>query len=524
MEPLCIRHTELPRASKLFTDYLYHHNRVAPFYGGNPSEPDAYRDAAAKIHFPEARRAAIVSALREQNGDARALERLARPGAVAVVTGQQVGLFSGPCYAIYKALTAIRLARKLSSEGIPAVPLFWMATEDHDFAEVSHCWSFNAKQEPIFLKLEAEDAGNRPVGGIPLQKPPLNELRSSLSRLPFGDEIATLADVSYAPGRTMGEAFRSLLERVLPSGLLYLDPLHPSIRTLAAPILREGFAANADLNQLLLARAAELDKAGYHAQVHVDANTSLFFHLRNGHRLPLRRRGSEYQAGERRMTASELMDDAGSLSPNALMRPVVQDYILPTVAYVGGPAEIAYLAQSQVIYKTILGRMPVSVPRSTFTVLDSRAAKLMKRYEGTLHDFFHGLDSLEARIAAHLIPEELAESLVSATDSITGHIEELRSSFDAFDPTLAAALDKSRAKILHQLARMERKVAREALRREDRAEAEAAYLYNLVYPRKHPQERMYSVVPFLARHGLDFVDRVYENVHLDCPDHVVFMA
>jgi len=524
MEPLRIRHTELPHASRLFTDYLYHFNRVAPFYAGCPTEPEPYRCVAREMHFPDARRAALVSALGEQNPGNKSLDRLAKPGTVAVVTGQQVGLFSGPCYTIYKALTAVKLARKLSSEGIPAVPVFWLATEDHDFAEVSHCWSFNAAQEPVFLQVEAGNSGPRPAGGIRLDNPPLNELRTSLSRLPYGDEIATIVEDAYAPGRTLGAAFRILAERLLPDCLLYLDPLHPSIRTLAAPILREGFAASQDLNRLLLERNRELESAGYHAQVHVDTKTSLFFHLRDGLRLPLRRRDGGYQSGDRVLSAADLAAHAEDLSPNALLRPVVQDYVLPTVAYVGGPAEIAYFAQSEVIYRTLLDRMPVSVPRASFTALDARAAKLLKRHEATLHHCYEGLDALEAHIAARLIPADTQEALLSSAGSISGHIDELRAKLSKFDPTLAAALEKSRLKIFHQLSKIERKAAREALRREDRAEADAAYLFNLLNPRKHPQERLYTILPFLARHGLDFLDRVYENVHLDTPDHVVFTA
>ncbi len=520
MEPVAVPHTEFPHTSKLVTDYLYHYHRVAPFYGGNPYDERAYQAAASRIDFPARRREALVAALREINGDHPSLEKLARPGTVAVVTGQQAGLFTGPCYTVYKALTAVKLARNLSSRGVAAVPVFWIATEDHDFAEVSHCWGFDASLNPVPFQISG-DASHRPVGTIRLENPPLNELRTSLSALPYGDEVATVAELCYAPGRTMGAAMMELLKRILPECLLYLDPLQPSIRSLAAPLIREALAMADELREKLKLRVRELDGAGYHAQVRVDRNSSLLFLLEDDRRLLLRKHGSAYTAGERSYTEGELAARAECLSPNALLRPVVQDYILPTAAYVAGPAEIAYFAQSQVLFEALVHRMPVVVPRASFTILDSRAAKLMKRYGLRISDFFHGLAHLEEKIAARLIPAELEEAILSTTESVAGHIEELREKLDQFDPTLAAAVDKSRAKILHQLAKIERKAAREAMRRENRAEADAAYLYNLIYPKRRPQERFYTVLPFLARHGLDFPNRVYDNVHLDRRDHLV---
>src|SRR6516225_3725009 len=148
MEPSCIRHTELPGTSRLFADFSYNFDRVARFYRHNPNDPESFRAAAGEVQYPEDRRAAIVRALRPQNGDSESLSRLAEPGTVAVVTGQQVGLFGGPAYTIYKALTAVRLARDLSGQGIPAVPVFWLASEDHDFPEVSLAWTFDASHRP----------------------------------------------------------------------------------------------------------------------------------------------------------------------------------------------------------------------------------------------------------------------------------------------------------------------------------------------------------------------------------------
>jgi bacillithiol biosynthesis cysteine-adding enzyme BshC len=293
----------------------------------------------------------------------------------------------------------------------------------------------------------------------------------------------------------------------------------PAIRQLAAPAIRSALSHAQELTAAVLKRNQELLDAGYHAQVHVEDHTSLVFLLEGGRRIALKRKGDDYVVNGRRFSTQELMERAVSLSPSALLRPVAQDSILPTVAYVGGPAELAYLAQSQVIYQQVLGRMPVAVPRSGFTLFDQRGAKLMNRYHLRLPDFFHGEDHLRERVASQLIPPELAGVMTNTKASTDAAIERLASALAGFDPTLVAALTNNRKKVDYQLSKMEHKIHHEVLRRDERASSDTSYLYGLVYPNKHLQERLYSIVPFLAKHGLDLIDRIYENIQLDCPDH-----
>jgi bacillithiol biosynthesis cysteine-adding enzyme BshC len=517
MDCSCIRYTDLPHTSKLFADFTYHPDRVRSFY---PHIAADYESIAREMRFPPERRAALVAALRLQNGDSPALEQLAREGTVAVVTGQQVGLFSGPAYTIYKALSAVKLARSLADRGIPAVPVFWLATEDHDFAEVNHCWVFDAGQQPIKLEKPHSPASSQPVGQFVLSQPPVAELRAALAGLPFGDEVSALVEETYQPGRTMGEAFSALLKRLLAHyGLLHVDPMAPAMRELAAPAIRATLAAGPELTAALLERNRALEAAGYHAQVHVEPQTSLVFLLENGRRYTLRRFGSDYLQNGRRFSTEELTDRAASLSPSALLRPVVQDSMLPTLAYIGGPAELAYLAQSEVIYRAILGRMPAALHRAGFTLLDQRARKLMLRYGLTLADCVHGDDAVRDRIAARLIPPALHGSLAQTKTAVEQSVDRLARDLAGFDATLAAALDKSRQKMLYQLAKMESKIGRETMARDARVGRDAAYLSGLVYPKRHLQERLYSILPFLAKHGTGLIDDLYTCLNLDCPDH-----
>src|SRR5215471_2988631 len=519
MHCTCVRQSDLPNTSRLFADVLYHPDRTALFYRHPLRDIEAFRASANAIEFSAERRAALIAALSVQNAPSPALERLAQPGTVAVVTGQQVGLFSGPAYTVYKALHAIKLAASLSAQGIPAVPVFWLATEDHDFAEVNHVWVFDSEHRP--RKVETRrSAAEQPVGDIALPAPPVGELRAALNGLPFADDVIELVQRAYPPGATMGAGFANLVRGLLAGfDMLYVDPMLPAFRELAAPAMRAAVDAAPELTASVLRRNRELEAAGYHAQVHVEDHTSFVFLLEGGKRLGLRRAGRDYVHNSRRFTSQELMDRAASLSPNAILRPVIQDSMLPTVAYIGGPAEVAYLAQSETIYRKLLGRMPVAVPRTGFTVLDARSERLMEQNHLSLGDFFHGETSLKERMASRLVPPVLAAKMRESASAVEHAVGRMRAELTAFDPTLAKALDRSARKINYQLTKMERKTGREAMRRDAQAARDAASLYGLIYPERHLQERLYSILPFMAKHGLDLVERVYDAVNLGCPDH-----
>jgi bacillithiol biosynthesis cysteine-adding enzyme BshC len=526
MESACLRHTEIPHTSAIFSDFQYHFDRVARFYAHNPHDGQSYAAAAKQIDYPDDRRAGLVAALRAGNGESKSLDLLARPGTLAVVTGQQVGLFSGPAYTIYKALTAVRLAEQLSEQGIPAVPMFWLATEDHDVAEVNHAFVFGPDHRPIQLSVNANGGSDRPVGGIPIASPPVDRLREAFAGFPHGEAIVEMVRETYTAGATFGAAFRALLERMLAGrGLLFVDPLDESVRRLAAPLLQETVRQDESLHAQLIERGKALEAAGYHAQVHVEDKTSLVFLLERERRARLRRQNNEYASKERKYSAEELIGRAEQLSPNALLRPVVQDYVLPTVAYVGGPAELAYMAQSQVLYRELLGRMPVMVSRGGFTLLDARTVKLMDRYRLSLPVFFHGEDGVRDTIAQTLVPPALTKEFGEVQRTVKQSMEQLRDDLAAFDASLAAASSKSLAKITYQLSKIERKAARETLNRNQRAAADASYMSGLIFPQKHLQERYYSILPFMAKHGMsELMDTLYEHVRLQCPDHQVLVV
>ncbi|MBV9406955.1 MAG: bacillithiol biosynthesis cysteine-adding enzyme BshC, partial [Acidobacteriaceae bacterium] len=381
MEPSCVQHNLIPGTSRLFSDYLYAFQNVEKFFPAHFSDTQAITRAVQELNYPTARRERMAEALARQNAGSRALAQFAQPGTVAVVTGQQVGLFSGPAYTVFKALTAAKLAEQLKELSISAVPIFWLATEDHDLAEVDHAWVFDQDATPAKLSVTSAVANGGPVGDVELTDVPVADLAHALGELPFRDEVLNRVKAAYRPGVRLGTAFREFLSEILKEfGLLFVDPLAVEVRETAIEFVKEVIDNVPGLISALRDRSKELVASGYHAQVLVEADTSLLFLLAQGKRIPIRWKDGRFVARDRSYTAAELKGMADQISPNALLRPVLQDYLLPTVSYVGGPAEIAYLAQSRVLYDRLLKRMPVIFPRNGFTLLDTRATKLFERY------------------------------------------------------------------------------------------------------------------------------------------------
>jgi len=525
-----IPHTSLPGATPLFTDLLYNFERAAKFYPHRPSL-DSAEAAIAGIAYPDERRAKVVAALREQNrsaGDAtqKNLDLLALPETVVVATGQQVGLFGGPIFSIFKALTAAKHTAKLRERGISAVAVFWLATEDHDLAEVDHAWLFDAGGKPRLAEGNAQSAESAPVGAAKLPAGVTDALREALTGMPNGESILRKAAEHYKEGRTLGQAFRGLFEELLrPYGLIFLDPMDSGLRPIAAELISKLVEKGDQALDLLTARGNELDDAGYHQQVAVGPGSSLLFRVTDGRRSVIRRSGDRYLTEGGAKSPAELVElikrEPEGFSPNALLRPLVQDYLLPTALFIGGPAELAYLAQSAVLYDLLLKRMPVVMPRAGFTLLNARTAKLLERYALDVPGCLVPLAALEEHIARRVTPPEVQQRFDSEGAVIGAALDRINETLTSFDSTLGEAFERSNRKINYQLSKMQAKAARESLLRNERSRGDADRLANLIYPQKTLQERLYCALPFLAQYGDHLLESVYEAIDSDCLDHQV---
>jgi bacillithiol biosynthesis cysteine-adding enzyme BshC len=506
---VCVRHSELPGTSRIFADFLYDYPRVSPFFPHDPSDLSALDRARGELRYPEARRAAVAAALRETNGPSESLALFEQPGTAAILTGQQVGLYGGPAYTLYKALTAIRIARQLTAEGKPTVPIFWLATEDHDVEEVRGALFFD-REVQAQASADGRPAGRHALAGLP-------------DELGLTPEVAALVERHYRNGRTFGEAFFGLLHELLsPLGILFADPLHPGLREAAAGFLREAALASPAMGAKLVEREAELKAAGYHAQVFFDPKqTSLFFLLEEGRRTQLKFDGATYSDGKREWTPAELAREGVKLSPNALLRPVWQDWMFPTVGLVGGPGELAYFAQSSVLYLELLGRMPVMLPRAFFTIVDAKSQSLIERYRFRYAEVLRGEEEVKAAVSQRLIPPTLLAVLAESEERVDRAFRNLDAELERFDPTLVAASANSQAKIRYQFTKNKGKIVREVFRKSEQAQAHAGHLSHRLAPHGHLQERSYSLVALLNEYGLGFPETILENIHVGCHDHHV---
>ena len=513
MECRALPFRQLPHQPKLFLQFLDDFPRVANFYG-HPPTLASIKKVARSLKYPTERRAEVATILVEQNaafgaGEAtrKNLERLAN-GAVAVVSGQQVGLFSGPAYAVYKAVSAVQISEELTRAGIDAVPIFWMATEDHDLDEVRVSnWFHEGKL--VRFELPGNGDAGKPVGGIPLG-PAVQEMAHEAARFlsaAGGEFVAGIFRESYGSGETYGSAFGKLFSRLFAEqGLILLDPLDARLHRAAGEVLRKAVGGRDELNDALLARGKELEKAGYGAQVKVTARSTLIFGMERGRREPVSMSGGRFVSGERSWSKNELVDAVEAspeeFSPNALLRPVMQDYLLPTVAYIAGPAEIAYYAQAEVVYRGVLGRMPVILPRAGFTIFDAKAEKILRRYGLQVEDVWHGSQELRRRMEISSVPGALGKNFDKTLKESEKSLAQLKKQILRLDPTLGGAVETARKKIAFQLEKLKRKAGKAQALKEGIISRHQEMLESLLYPHKALQSRELCFLPFLARWGM----------------------
>jgi bacillithiol biosynthesis cysteine-adding enzyme BshC len=540
----------LPHQPKLFLRFLDDFSSVEKFYP-HPPTLEAVKDSAASLDYPAERRREVAAALRDINrqlsppapggtdATERNLERFEK-GAVAVVSGQQVGLFGGPAYAFYKALSAIRIAEELNETGIPAVPVFWMATEDHDLDEVRHVSWFHGGKLTRF-ELPIEGAPGRPVGRVKLGAAvePLAKQAAELLAGTGSETVAKYLLESYGPEETYGSAFGKLFARVFAEqGLILLDPLDARLHRIAAPVYRKTLADRDELSAKLLDRGKELEAAGFDPQVKVTAESTLLFQIKDGVRQPIgfsaaadgtAGAGGSSEAATQSRGAFKLADASWTrdealrlaetapetLSPNALLRPVVQDYLLPTVAFLAGPAEISYLAQSQVVYQHVLGRMPVLLPRADFTILDAKADKLLQKYQLCIENVWAGPQELRKQMEAVSLPKQLAEDFDKRKALIETTLTELGADIQKLDATLAGAVATTREKMSFQLDKLREKTGRALDERAGKIAEHVEFLENLLYPGKVLQSRELSFLPFLAQWGPEGLKELKELASSD---------
>lgn len=550
MEVQCYPIAMVPGTTALLRDFLDRSTVADPalLQRWFPSEPFGFgwtqvapeltlehRERLAALLLEDARRFGATPAAQENIEDLR-------KGAAAVVTGQQVTLFGSPLLTLLKAATAIRKAQDASARtGRKHVPVFWLASEDHDLAEVDQA-AIPTKTSIEKLTLGLESTRPVPVGGLRLDggtETGRARLESTLDRaaeLIGWGPTADLLRACYSPqdGATVADAFGKLLTSIFAEfGLVVMDASSRGFHELGARALRAAIEQVESLETALLVRSEELVNAGYHAQVLVAPGHSLLFLLdaETGARQPLRRgENGQWKAGQRSYSKDDLLSILGSeperLSPNALLRPVFQDAILPTAAYIAGPAEIAYFAQSAVVYEQVLGRVTPVLPRLSATLVEPALAKVLASHEIQFPQLWEAktADELAQRLGARAMPIELKRKLSAAGNALDSELDALTEYMAAMSPELGRAAGVSASKMRYQMNRLRTMAAGFEVQREASLRKHANALMLNLFPEGHLQERVLCGVWFLARYGDGLPKVLVENAAQECPGHrVIFL-
>jgi bacillithiol biosynthesis cysteine-adding enzyme BshC len=532
----------VPHQSRLFLDYLKDPVSLRNFY---PSAVRFHHELQQRVpdvlSAYRVDRTRVCDALAAMNRGWGAgeetlknIELLRDSDCIAVVSGQQAGLFTGPLYTVYKALSAVKLAGCLQQRNTKAVPVFWIAAEDHDFAEVAKAELIgrDCQLKSVAVSEELHREG-QPVGQVKLGESistVVDELFELLPASEFAADMKALVKSAWQPGRGYVDSFATMMTALLGRyGLIFLDPLDPELKKLAAPLYSEAARRAPEIASALEQRSAELERAGYHAQVLATANSfPLFLHDEEGRRhAVVRVENGKYKtkASEQEYSADDLaklaQEKPERFSPNVTLRAVVQDYLLPTIAYYGGAAEIAYFAQTAEVYRVLERPATPILPRSSLTMIERHTGRVLERYDLTLADFFEGLEPVIKRVVEEHLAADSAKLFADAEQNMNHELDRLRQELQSIDPTLASALETGRKKINYQLDGLKQRFIRAQMTRDEAAHRQLQRAFDQLYPNKDLQERHINITSLLARHGTYVIEWIFNAINLGSNEHQI---
>jgi len=537
----CIDYRHLPGQNPLFLAFMYDFEKVQSYYRPLPTSREEWLSRVRTVLdsplFPRADLIELLEGfnrgLNASEESLRNLELLSRPDSVVVVTGQQVGLMGGPSFALYKAATAVRLVRRLRSWGIPAVPVFWLASDDSDFDEVAST-KFLSTEEGEILGLTHPDPRTRTeqmAGTVPLSEDDRwwQETRLTLERSLADASLRGRLLSAYEPGRSFREAFARWMSRVFSTqGLIFFDPLLSGYRDGLRDIFKVAIDRREDLVAALMNRNAELLEGGFSPQVHVESSETLLFWLRGMDRYKLDFRNDAYRAKglpRLQLTGDDLLaalsDGSGRVSPNVLLRPIVQDFLFPTVVGVTGPSEVAYFSQVNAI-APFWNKELMITPRLGFSVVGRKSGRLLAKYGLSAEDL---LTRSREDLAEQVLRQGETRRILERVDGLRFCLEEklveLKESLDEIDAPVAAMMEKAAGKIRHQVERVNHRFIVNRQELDEVLGRHLTYLRNSLLPSENLQERVINFSYFLNEGGPDFLEKLIETDDQECPSHRV---
>ena len=538
-----IDYQDLPAAaggfSSLFLDYLRDGGAVERYFPASFRSGAGFESvmAAVTAHPPD--RATLTQVLNEENTAFGAGQRtidnvalLARPETFAVVTGQQVGVLGGPLYTVMKTITAIKLAAKLKTKFPDRnfVPVFWLEGEDHDFLEVNKVVLPDQEGKPVLV--EYFPGGAPPeknvgaVGEIVFDEwivKTLEKVAEVLPRTEFTEPLLAALRSSYQPGKTFNQAFAGWLTYLFRDhGLVFISANNPRLKRLVSPIFVRELSEFPQVSQLVITQSAELEQA-YHAQIKTKSINLFLFHKGGRYLIEPREHDFSLKGTRHFLTREELLriatENPEQLSPNVVLRPIVQDTLLPTVAYVAGPSEIAYHAQLQPVYEHFGTVRPVIYPRASASIVEERVTRVAEKYSLETKDFYGERDKLVARVVAQISEVNVDQIFGTADQEVQAALNELRFGVGEVDPTLLSPFDTTAGKMRQQLGTLKEKTAAAQQRHHETAVRQLERGMQSLMPNGTLQERELSIIYFLNKYGPDLAAWLLRELEIDGYKH-----
>jgi len=528
--------SRLPWIRPLVRAYTREFKTVAPLFAGDPADPQAWRDTIARVTRANHDRSAIARILDEQLATREAppaardaATRLIEPGTVAILTGQQAGLFGGPLYALLKAVTAVQLARRIATEHrVTAVPVFWVDAEDHDWAEIrsTHVLGADATLQTVELA-DLPGAGLQPAGTLVLNDDvnrAVDALEAALAPTEFRADVLAALRHAYQPGVGLARAFARWMDRILGSeGLVVFESDAPGAKALVRDVFVQEITRPCRTSHLTREAGTLMSTLGHRPQVEPAEDAAALFYLGTAGRQPVRFDGASFLIGDERRAPADLAREAQShperFSPNVLLRPIVQDSLFPTVAYVAGPSELAYQAQLGRAYAEFSVEPPLLYPRASATLIDSAAARFLERSEVPVEELQRQDESVLNRLLQRHLPSSIEPTIATAEGQMIESLNRLREAVPAVDATLTGTVDTTQTRIQDALKGLQNKILQAAKRKDETLRRQFARTQSLAFPAGQPQERLLGAVFFASRYGLVLGRRLIDELPLETDQH-----
>ena len=541
--PRWIEFDELPSTaggfSQLFLDYLKNAPATRPFYRYHFREAAGYQAVMDQILARQPDRKTLGEVLREQNGafgsNQQTFENISlleKPRTFAVVTGQQVGLFGGPLYTVFKTITALKLARalKVRHPDCDFVPVFWVEGEDHDFAEMNGVAVPDADGKPVTVEyLPGGLMPERNLGAIGelvfdgTLTQTLETLRAALQKTEFTDSLMQRLSECYVPGRTFNQAFVAWMNILFKEqGLVFLSPNHPRFKEILSPIFVKELSEFPRVSQLVIGQSAELEK-NYHAQIKTKSINLFMFHKGGRYLIEPREHDFSLKGTRHFLTTEEMIriarESPAQLSANVVLRPIAQDILLPTVAYIAGPSEIAYHAQLRPVYDYFGVTQPIIYPRASASFLEEKVRRITEKYDVEIVDFFKDKDGITARVVEEISNVKLDQIFGDADRQIQEALHQLKFGLSEVDPTLVAALENVHQKIQTSVSVLKGKAIEAQKRRNETAVRQIEKTVNALLPAGVLQERENNVTYYMNKYGPEIIRWLIRELEIESFKH-----